>query len=253
MKLLLFYPCLLATLLSVVLLTRIAYIHHDKTQPRNLSELAAKEDQLLIYFRNVLWTCGTLFAITVYGLLVPRTVLAIPLCIAWTITYLGNLLLAIVPARNHTVRLHNFFAQTMGAGMLGMACIFWLSFTGIYATFEIALAILMTILGAMAFIDKKRFIVYELSFLFASHITIVVAAIGLIIFDNNASWCTGGQPPMGDVTHIANSPKIKKLYLDYATAMPKEITESLIAMTQFEGVSVLHLTVPLGSLFRDED
>lgn len=77
--------------------------------------------------------------------------------------------------------------------------------------------------------------------------------LGLVIFDNNASWCTGGQPPMGDVTHIAENPKIKKFYLDYKAAESDEITKILLAMRQFNGVSVLHLEVPLDSLSRDED
>lgn len=77
--------------------------------------------------------------------------------------------------------------------------------------------------------------------------------LGLVVFDNHASWCTGGQPPMGDVTHIAESPKIKKFYLDYEIAEAEEITEILLAMKQFEGVSILHLKIPLGNLSRDED
>ncbi len=58
---------------------------------------------------------------------------------------------------------------------------------------------------------------------------------------------------MGDVAHIAENQKIKKFYLDYDVAKPGDITETLVAMSQFEGISVLRLKVPLGSLFRGED
>lgn len=77
--------------------------------------------------------------------------------------------------------------------------------------------------------------------------------LGLVIFDNHASWCTGGQPPIGDVMRVVENPKVKRFYLDYDVATSEDITEILLAMKRFEGVSVLHLKVPLGGLSRDED
>lgn len=67
-----FYAAFLATLVSIVGLSRMAIKEHDKLQPRTLSELAAAQEPLLNHFRKILWVCGTLFAITVYGYLVPR-------------------------------------------------------------------------------------------------------------------------------------------------------------------------------------
>lgn len=77
--------------------------------------------------------------------------------------------------------------------------------------------------------------------------------LGLVILDNHASWCTGGQPPAGDVTQIPDSDKIKKFHLDYEMVAQEDIRETLAAMRHFEGVSILHLKIPLGNLSRDED
>ncbi len=174
-----FYPAFIATLVSVVGLGRLAWREHDKQQPHNLSELAATQERLLLHFRNILWLCGTLFAITVYGFIVPRIGHPVLVAIAWSITYFGDVSLAIIPARDKTIALHNVLAQSMGVGMVAMAYLYWLNLRGSYAAIELCVSLLMTLLGIMAFADKRRFIFYELPFLYLSHISIVVAALAL--------------------------------------------------------------------------
>lgn len=174
-----FYPALLATLISMAGLSRIVIKYYDKQQPRTLSELATAQASLLNHFRNLLWLCGTLFAITVYGYVVPKIGQPTLLAGAWSLTYLGNLLAATIPARDEKLKLHNVCAQAMGIGMVAMAYLFWFNLSGAYAGLEAYIAFAMTLLGVLTLVDKGRFIFYELSFIFLSHVSILVAAIAL--------------------------------------------------------------------------
>lgn len=173
------YPALLATLLSVISLSSIAFRYHDKQQPSTLSELAAAQEPLLNRFRAILWICGTLFAITVYGYIVTLINHAPLIAGAWTLTYVGNLLAASIPARDKRLKLHNICAQAMGIGMLAMAYLFWFNLHGLYAEIEVAISLSMTLLIIMTLTDRKRYIFYELSFIFLSHISILVAVLAL--------------------------------------------------------------------------
>jgi len=170
----------LATAISMVFLTHIAVRWHDKHAPRTLSEVAADQEQLLWHFRKVLWLCGSLFAVAVYGFLVPRVGHGWLLFGAWTVTYLGNLLLAVVPARGKTFWAHHILAQSMATGMLAMAFLFWVNLHGWYVAVEGCVAVVMSLMAALTFLDKARYIIYELAFLYLSHFSIVIAVLALI-------------------------------------------------------------------------
>ena len=172
-----YYPAFLATLLSVIGLTRIAYNEFDKQQPLTLSELAAAQEPLLNHFRKILWISGTLFAITVYFFIVPHVGHPFFLAAAWTLTYAGNLALALIPARDKTVRFHSLLAQAMAFGMLAMAYLFWLDLPGSYSKVELGLSLTMSLLAIMTIVNRNNFIFYELPFLFLSHTSILVAAV----------------------------------------------------------------------------
>lgn len=173
------YPAFLAAIISIIGLGRIAYAEHDRTQPRTLSELAAAQDHLLRKFQKILWLCGTLFAITMYGLLIPRTSYALPITLGWSLEYICEILAGFIPAHGNTLRLHDLLARGMSAGMLILAYAFCWSTDGAYASTEIGIAIAMSIAATLTFIDKKRFLLYELAFIFLSHISILVALLAL--------------------------------------------------------------------------
>jgi hypothetical protein len=175
-----FYPAFLGTFLSITCLTYLAWREHNPSLPRTLSELAADRRQTLKYFRIVLWTCGTLFAITMFFFVVPRVHYSLLQLLAWIPYYGGELLLAIVPARGPVeVRLHNGFAYAMSVSMLATAILFVANFHGITSTIELGTTGAMAILGILTFVDRKRFIFYELPFIYLSHISILVAALAI--------------------------------------------------------------------------
>lgn len=175
-----FYAAFLATALSVVSLSWIAVKEYSRHQPRTLSELVAAQEHLLRRFRLTLVVCGTLFAVTVYGYLVPRINDSVLLLATWTLTYLGNLLAAALPARARTAKHHYFSAQAMAVGMLLTAFVFTSNLSGVYSEIELYISVAMSLLGIMTFVDKSRFIIYELLFIFLSHVSILVAALALL-------------------------------------------------------------------------
>lgn len=66
----------------------------------------------------------------------------------------------------------------MGVGMLAMAYLFWLSLPR-FVELEAVIAFAMTLSAILTLSDRKHYILYELSFIFLSHISILVAALAL--------------------------------------------------------------------------
>lgn len=131
------------------------------------------------YFRGVLVLCGTLFAISMYGFVIPRIKLSGLQAISWTLTYLPELALAWLPAKDRTLRWHNFCGLVMGSGMLGSAFLFALTLGGAYGTICGVLTGVMMALAIGTFIDTNRFIFYELPFIFLAHCSVLVAVLAL--------------------------------------------------------------------------
>jgi indolepyruvate ferredoxin oxidoreductase alpha subunit len=75
--------------------------------------------------------------------------------------------------------------------------------------------------------------------------------LGIIIFDNGGSWCTGGQECSGSIYNVPQTTNIKTLRLNYESTSEKEIVNTLNQMRSFNGVSVLYVGVPMGSFQRD--
>lgn len=171
---------LLATVISVVGLTFLAYKEHDRNRPRTLSELASAQDHLLRRFRIILWLCGTLFAVVMYGYMIPNSLLSVLLFIAWSIVIIGEFLVSFLPAKERTRRAHEISARCMAFGMATTAFLFLADLTGAYWVIEASIAFSMALLAAATFIDPRRFILYELLFLYLSHASIVLTALFLV-------------------------------------------------------------------------
>jgi len=67
----------------------------------------------------------------------------------------------------------------MALGFILMAVIFIFSFSGGYRLLELGITASMLILAALAQLDRKRFIFYELPFIYLSHFSVLVAAVAL--------------------------------------------------------------------------
>lgn len=171
-----FYAVFVGTIVSVISLTRVALQNYTHESPRTLSELAAAEDALLRRFRNILLFCGILFAITLFGFIVPQTSQSLFVVIFGVLMIGGELLLALVPARGKTSSMHLVLAQIMAVGMLGLSLTLSIALAGVFSLLVVILAVCMAIFALLTVVDKKRFILYELSFIFSSHFSIIIAA-----------------------------------------------------------------------------
>jgi len=174
-----FYPAFLATFLSVSNLSFLVHREHDYGKQRTLSQLAADKPKSLLYFRIVLWACGTLFAVSMYFYIIPRITYGLPQAAAWSLTYFSELALSIFPSSGKTKQLHDFLAVAMGVGMAASAYLFAFSLTKGYMATEMVIASVMTVLAALTIMDKKRFIFYELPFIFLAHTSILIALFAL--------------------------------------------------------------------------
>ena len=116
-----FYTAFLGTIGSIIGHGYIAVSQHDRQNPKSLSELAAAERQLLRRFRWTAFVNSTLLAITVYWFIAPRNEYGLVQSLAWSLEYLGGILMLIFPAKDKFLALHNAFALAMAVGMLALA------------------------------------------------------------------------------------------------------------------------------------
>lgn len=173
-------PTLTATIISITNLSYLAYKNHDPKTPRTLSELAASSNTSLTYFRWVLAICGTLFGVAVLGSLGGFTYSAW-VATAAIVMVASNMLVAIFPAREgRSLMLHNVFAVLMALGMIALAYLFLASLRGTYLTAGIIIAIAMSLFGLAANLDRKRYLYFELPYIFLSHASILVALFAIV-------------------------------------------------------------------------
>jgi hypothetical protein len=174
-----YYAAFIGTIGSIVAHGYLAISEHDHENPKTLSELAAAERHLLIRFRWTVLGFSTLLAITVYWFIAPRNSYGLLQSLTWSLEYLGGFLMAVVPARDKFLSLHNIFAQAMALGMLVLAFSFLPALHSFYFILGLVLALTMALFGIATVLDKKHYLVHEISFIFISHITICIAALGL--------------------------------------------------------------------------
>jgi indolepyruvate ferredoxin oxidoreductase, alpha subunit len=74
--------------------------------------------------------------------------------------------------------------------------------------------------------------------------------ISILIIDNGVSWCTGGQENAVQIDQLILPPKVSYNKISYSSDNLKKIKQHLAETFSFNGVSILHLEVPLGSLSR---
>lgn len=174
-----FYPAFIGTLISLMAWTYLAHKEHLSHMPRTLSELSAEKPEALRYYRTVLWVCGPLFAITMFGFIVPRVAHPFILSIACAITILCEILIGIFPAERGRFTVHDVLAGIMGNSMIILGYLFAWNVAGVYRSLELVFAIVMSVLGFLCLMDRKRYLFYELPCIFISHFSILVIAVAL--------------------------------------------------------------------------
>lgn len=179
---LLFLLCGIAGIsISTISILLFSTREHRLEKRRTLSELAARNPSTLREFRIILWVCGTLISIMMYGLVLPNLSAAIYMTIFYTIIIFCELSLAIIPAHNDTFsgKIHNFLAFGMGFGMLFLALCLARVLTGSYSIAGYTVSGLMFVLGMLGVIYYDRFIFFQLPFIFLSHVSLLIASLAV--------------------------------------------------------------------------
>jgi hypothetical protein len=175
-----FYAAFLAVFLSVIGNGYLVLRTYDARRQRPLCKLAIESNKALNYFRTVLWSCGILFAITLFYFIVPRIEHRSYVLLAWVVTFICEMAMGVFSARGTIeLRIHNFFSSIMAVGMFALALVFAVSLHGTFAKTEVSVAVVMFILGILALVHYQRYLFYELPYVFLSHVTILVAAVAL--------------------------------------------------------------------------
>jgi len=175
-----FFAAFLGTAISVIFLTSLAWKEHHPDNPRSFSTLVAQRRELVNQFRMASAVVSTLFTISIFFFIVPKVQYGTVLFVVWLVCYIAELLVSIFPERGTIEKqLHSIFAYIMALCMLLTTVVFLLSFDGGVRMIQAGILICALILAVLAHIDKKRFIVYELLFIYMSHASILVAMFAL--------------------------------------------------------------------------
>jgi hypothetical protein len=174
-----FYPAFFGTFISIISWTYLTKKEHLKHIPRTLSEIASEKPESLRYYRIILWVCGPLFALTTLLYIVPRIANPVFVGLVSSITILSEMLLGIFTAKRGKVTIHDLIANLMGLMMIASAFVFALGLKGTYRYTESGVGLTLSILAILTIVDSRRYIFYELPFIYLAHISVLVAAIAL--------------------------------------------------------------------------
>lgn len=76
-------------------------------------------------------------------------------------------------------------------------------------------------------------------------------SLGIVVFDNGGSWCTGGQSGAGDICGISKNKSVTIYKLDASNVSTAIMYATLQSMRKTKGVAILFLKLPMGSFERD--
>lgn len=169
---------LLATALSVVGWVTYVRIFNNRCYFATLSQVALTSNDSKLFFRSIVWVCGSIFYVAMVLMSISITSQLLPFL--WYATIFFEVMVGVVLPKNKIATMwHNFFAYGMAFFMLVSAFVAALSFQDV-AILLWLLASCMTIFAILAVIRKRHFILYELNFLFLAHLTIVVSAFAVV-------------------------------------------------------------------------
>jgi hypothetical protein len=93
--------------------------------------------------------------------------------------FVPEALVVVFPARGKTKTLHDLLASVMGFGMISLAVTFACGLGGSYRYIEVGLICLMAVAAVGTLIDRRRYLLYELRFIYMSHVSVLVAALAV--------------------------------------------------------------------------
>lgn len=173
------YPVWIATALSIVGWLYFVHREYAVDRPTTLSDLSTRSRKTRLYFRTLMLVCPLLFAITglwfVHCRLENTTITAL-----WLTTIFCCMMAGIfLPTHGREKLLHTFSAVIMGLAMLALAA----AGAVIVPRYNAVLWLIFVVMAALAIIgprQKRHYIMYELGFIFLSHVSMVVIALAAV-------------------------------------------------------------------------
>lgn len=140
--------------------------------------MAAASPRGLLVFRLILFPCSVLFGLTLLLYVAPRSHTSAGISAAALVMCLSEIVLGILPATYGWIRrAHSIFAYLMGVAMFVLAVLFAQIQSGLVGWAEYTLAVVMALLFVAMMVNRPRFIIYELAYIYLSHLSIVLIAI----------------------------------------------------------------------------
>ncbi len=166
--------------LSVVWTSLLIYQEYDHNTDHTLSLIGGKNEVIIKRFKRILVVCGGLITFGVLFGIVPYTSERLGVSVLWMLVYGCELGVAYRPLRPGTQSLsHQIFGRLMAAGFLATAVIFVRILPLQAAWAEYYLCLVMGGFAILGTAHPRRFIFYEVPFIFLSHVTIAIALLAL--------------------------------------------------------------------------
>lgn len=173
---------LIATATSMIGLSLLAKKAFDAGTPRTLSEMASTSSSRMVAFRAILIPCSALFLMTLVRFVAPASQTPNAIIVAALVMCLSEMVLAVVKAHaGLTGLIHNGLGYLMGSAMYALVVLFWAMLSGGARLAELCIAVAMVLLFIGMLLNKPRFLFYELSYIYLSHVSIVLVAIALVL------------------------------------------------------------------------
>ena len=165
----------------------VLYLVQKNSHSKNeiaLSQLVAQDFSDLRLFRIAVFAGGTPIAISVFFYIVPNVDENVSLMFSFLAVYAGEVMLSLIPDKStspeiFTFTLHNAFAWAGFFGMIVTPLLLSNLLGGFAAQLETTIFCIMLPLSLAAIIYRKRFLVFELSFVFMSHLSVIVAVLAV--------------------------------------------------------------------------
>lgn len=180
MRQLLTIPAIVAAIVSIVGLTALARSAYDRNHPRSLSEMATISGHNMVIFRSILYPCAILFGVTIIGFIAPGSSLRTLIGVAGVVMCGSEIILATIPAAGKSKLVHDGFGNLMGAAMAVLAICFAVTLHGTGRQVELGVIAAMAVCFGLMRLDGRRFVVYELAYIYLSHASVVAVSLFLL-------------------------------------------------------------------------
>ncbi len=167
-------------LLIVVQVSLLMWREYEHANHRTLSDVVVKNPVVLGQFRRMMFVDGAFITFGFIGSVALQTSEHVGLSLLWLSIYLFTLLAALIPTGTGLESLlHSVFGRLVAAGFLTSSILLVRLLPLAAATDEYVICILLGVFAILGTLHSRRFIFYEMPFIFLSLVSALIAAFAL--------------------------------------------------------------------------